>query len=45
MLIKKVLNRKFDKIILEKIYVKTKRILISFQKIGFLEHMSKGCIP
>lgn len=44
-LIRKLLNKNLEKIKLEKMYVKINTILIYFQSIGFLEHMSNGCIP
>ena len=44
-LIKNLLNKKTEKIILEKIYVKIKMIFIYFQSNGFSAHISKGCIP
>ena len=42
---KNLLNKKIEKIILEKIYVKINVIFIYFQSNGFSVHISKGCIP
>ena len=42
---KNLLNKKIEKIILEKIYVKIKAIFIYFQSNGFSVHISNGCIP
>ncbi len=44
-LIKNVLNKKCEKIILEKIYVKIEQYFMYFHNIGFCVHISNGCIP
>ena len=43
--IKNLLNKKSERIIFEKIYVKIKVILIYFQSNGLSVHISKGCKP